>query len=301
MNLTRVFVVAFGAALVATAGLQGAAGATGAMHVKVTGKDYAGQLSAKSMPAPQGVVRLDHQVWGGRQEASDQRAAGRYRSTFDTWEYRDGRVHFADMTFSLKNAKGSWAGASIGARSTDGSHFIRAVAYGRGAYRGLRYVAIFHDKASGTAGTHLLDIDGWIDRGTAPARRPVATDDVHVKVTGKSTPDRVLPDQWAGFDKTSDPRTSGRYRTTMKLWTYPDGRMHFLGKYELSSELGTWKGEWHGIVTSDRRYVRFVDALGTGDLAGLRYRHVDVGRFPKSAPAPVSLSVNGWIESIEAP
>lgn len=301
MNLVRLLAFSLGAALAIVVGVQGAAGAPAAMHVKVTGKDYASQLSVKSMPAPKGVVRLDREVWGGRQEASDPRVAGQYRSTFDTWEYVDGRAHFADMSFSLKNAKGSWAGASMGARSTDGSHFIRAIAYGQGMYRGLRYVAIFHDKASGTAGTHLLDIDGWIERGAAPSKQPVVTDDVHVKVTGSSTPVQVLPAMGlrAGTEKTSDSRTSGKNRGTMKLWRFDDGRMHFSGTYELSSGAGSWKGVWHGVVTADRRYMQFVDALGAGEYEGLRYRHVDTGVYPKSAPKTIKLSVDGWIESVE--
>jgi hypothetical protein len=85
----------------------------------------------------------------------------------------------------------------------------------------------------------------------------------------------------------------------MKLWTYPDGRMHFFGNYKLSNELGVWRGDLHGIVTVDRRYIQFVDARGTGAFAGLRYRHVASGRYPKSAPKTIPLSVTGWIESID--
>jgi hypothetical protein len=302
MNLARM--LAFAGAIAVIVGVHGAAAAPAAMHVKVTGKDFAAQLKStpKTLPQGQGLVRLDREVWGGRQEASDPRASGRYRAAFDTWEYADGRAHFTDMSMSLTNAKGSWRGNSIGARTRDGSHFIRAVAYGQGAYRGLRYVAIFHDKASGTAGTHLLEVDGWIERGTAQAKQPVVTDDVHDKVTGTSRPDRVLPvfgDLRSGVERTSDPRTSGRYAGTMKMWQYPDGRMHFYGTYKLTSELGTWIGKWHGILTNDRRYLEFVDALGTGDLAGLRYRHVNSGRYPKSAPKTIRLSANGWIESVK--
>jgi len=80
---------------------------------------------------------------------------------------------------------------------------------------------------------------------------------------------------------------------------YPDGRMHFFGKYRLLSELGTWEGNWYGVVTKDRRYIQFVDALGTGDFEGLRYRHVDTGTYPKSSPKTITLVVNGWIESVK--
>jgi hypothetical protein len=301
MNLTRMLAVSLGA-VAAAIGVQGAAGAPVAMHVKVTGKDYAAQQSVKPLPVPRGVSERRFEAWGGRVEASDARVAGRYRSTFVTWEYSDGRAHFADMTFSLKNARGSWAGRSIGARSANGSHDIRAVSYGQGAYRGLRYVAIFHDRASGSAGTHLLDIDGWIESGTVPATQPVVTDDVHVKITGSSTPAQVLPAMGlrAGVEKTSDRRTTGRYRGTMKLWEFADGCMHFSGTYELTSGAGSWKGEWHGIVTSDRTYIQFVDALGTGAYSGLRYRHVDKGSYPRSAPKTIKLSVNGWIESVKS-
>jgi hypothetical protein len=301
MSLTRLLTLGFGAALSIVVGAQGAAGAPAAMHVGVTGKDYAAQVSAKPLPDVQGVLERRFETWGGRVEASDARVAGQYRSTFVTWEYSDGQAHFADIAFALKNAKGSWVSRSIGARSENGSHDIRALAYGQGAYRGLRYVAIFHDRASGSAGTHLLDIDGWIERGTAPATQPVVTDDVHVKITGSSAPAQVLPAMGlrAGVEKTSDPRTSGRYRGTMKLWKYRDGRMHFSGTYALTSDAGSWQGVWHGVVTSDRRYIQFVDALGTGAYKGLRYRHVDKGSYPKSAPKTIKLSVNGWIESVK--
>lgn len=174
MNLMRLLAISLGAALAIVVGGLGAAGAPAAMHVKVMGKDYASQLSRKSKPMPEGqsLVRLDHEVWGGKQEASDARVSGRYRTALDVWEYRDERSHFADMSMSLSNAKGSWRGDSIGVNTRDGSHFIRAIAYGRGAYRGLRYVAIVHDKASGAAAAHLFDVDGWIERGAAPSRQP---------------------------------------------------------------------------------------------------------------------------------
>lgn len=144
-------------------------------------------------------------------------------------------------------------------------------------------------------------MDGWIERATAPASLPIVTDDVHVKVIGSSAPAQVLPAMGlrAGAEKTTDPRTTGKYRGTMKLWRFQDGRMHFSGAYELTSGAGSWRGEWHGIVTRDRRYIQFVDALGTGEYAGLRYRHVDTGSYPKSAPKTVKLSVNGWIESVK--
>ena len=165
----------------------------------------------------------------GREEVSDPRVSGRYRSAFDVWEYRDGRAHFTDMTFTLTNAHGSWTGASFVARGADGSHYIRGIAYGTGTNKGLRYVMVLHDKPSGSA----------------------------------------------------------------------DGRMHFFGKYRLLSELGTWEGNWYGVVTKDRRYIQFVDALGTGDFEGLRYRHVDTGTYPKSSPKTITLVVNGWIESMK--
>lgn len=172
MHLSRT--LALGFAVGFAIGAQGASARPGgAMHVKVTGKDYASQLSMRSKPMPEGqsLVRLDHEVWGEKQEASDARVSGRYGTAFDVWEYRDERSHFADMSMSLSDAKGSWTGSSIGVNTRDGSHFIRAIAYGQAAYRGLRYVAIVHDKASGAAAAHLFDIDGWIERGTAPTGR----------------------------------------------------------------------------------------------------------------------------------
>ena len=294
--------LSLGSTVAIVIGVQGAAGAPAAMHVKVTGRDYASQLSVKPLPDVPGVLDRRREVWGGRDEMSDPRVTGRYRSAFNTWEYSDGRAHFADMTFSLTNAKGAWKGSSIGVRGTDGSHFIRGVSYGAGHYQGLRYVVILYDKASGTAGTHLLDVDGWIERVTAAPPVVESTDEVHVKVTGKSTPAQVLPatGQRAGTERTSDPRTTGAYRGTMKLYRYSDGRMHFFGTYALENEQGTWEGDWYGVVTRDRRYIQFVDAVGTGAFEGLRYRHVDVGRYPKSSPKTVTLAVNGWIESVES-
>ncbi len=130
----------------------------------------------------------------------------------------------------------------------------------------------------------------------------MATDDVHVKIVGKSRPLQVLPAMGlrAGTEKTSDPRTTGTYRGTMKLHRYSDGRMHFSGTYALENDQGTWEGDWYGIVTKDRRYIQFVDALGTGAFEGLRYRHVDTGMYPRSGPKTITLAVNGWIESIES-
>lgn len=302
MNLVRLLALSLGAAVVIAVGVQRAAGAPAAMHVKVTGKDSASQSSVKPLPEVTGVLDRRHEVWGGRQDSSDARVSGRYRVAFDVWEYPDERVHFADMSMTLSGAKDSWRADSFGVNTRDGSHYIRALAYGQGAYRGLRYVAIVHDKASGSAGTHLFDVDGWIERGKAPAKQPVVTDDVHDKVTGTSRPDRILSvmgDLRVGVERTSDPRTSGKYRGAMKVWTYPDGRMHFFGTYKLTSKQGVWIGQWHGIMTSDRRYLEFVDALGTGELAGLRYRHVNSGNYPKSGPRTITLSTTGWIESVE--
>jgi hypothetical protein len=302
MKLMRLLALSLAAAVVIAVGVQGAVGAPEAMHVKVTGKDSASQSSVKPLPEVTGVLDRRHEVWAGRQDSSDARVSGRYRVAFDVWEYRDESSHFADMSMTLSNAKGSWRADSFGVNTRDGSHLIRALAYGQGAYRGLRYVAIVHDKASGSAGTHLFDVDGWIERGTAPAKQPVATGDVHDKVTGTIALQSVIPGGWQirnGVEKSSDPRTSGAYVGTMKRWTYPDGRMHFFGNYKLENELGVWRGELHGVVTVDRRYIQFVDARGTGAFAGLRYRHVDSGRYPESAPKTIKLSVVGWIESVE--
>ncbi len=44
--------------------------------------------------------------------------------------------------------------------------------------------------------------------------------------------------------------------------------------------------------------MQCVDAIGTGAFEGLRYRHVDTGKYPLSRPKTVTLAVNGWIESV---
>jgi hypothetical protein len=298
MGFTRSLAVGvlFAMALVAAAH-----GASSASHAKVVGKDWARQVAPGTDERRGSAVVTRRARWGGREKTTDGRVSGTYRNAFDIWAYPDGRMHFADVEFVLKNARGAWNGSGFGARAADGSHYIFATSLGGGAHAGLRYRLFVHDKASGTAAAHTFDVDGWIERGAASATQPVVTDDVHLKVAGSSTPVQALPARGmrAGAEKTSDSRTTGKYRGTMKLWKFQDGRMHFSGTYELTSGAGSWTGEWHGIVTSDRRYIQFVDALGSGAFAGLRYRHVDTGRYPKSAPKTIKLSVDGWIESVK--
>jgi len=102
-----------------------------------------------------------------------------------------------------------------------------------------------------------------------------------------------------GTERTSDPRTTGKFRPGRYRAGYPGGRLYVYGAYALVSRLGTWTGRWYG-VTQDRRYIQFVDATGRGAFAGLRYRHVDTGTYPMSNPKTITLTVNGWIESIES-
>jgi hypothetical protein len=281
-----------------TVALQGAPGATPG-HLKVIGKDYAAGLSQRALPRAGNAIRL-HQVWGGRQEASDRRVSGRYRTEFVSWEYADGRVHFTDQTFTLTNPRGGFKGAAFGARCIDGSHFIRAVADGTGAYKGLRYVTVIHDRASGSAGSHLFEIDGWLDRSGPTPPQATAADVVHAKITGTNTPYRLKSAMGlrSGIEKTSDPRTTGIFRGTMRFWEFDDGRWHFSGTGRLVTKAGVWTGTWLGVRTPDRTYMQFVDLAGQGALAGLRYRHVDTGRVPTSSPDTITLSVNGWIESV---
>lgn len=303
MNPTRLVALSVGAAVAIVVLVQGAVGAPAAMHVKVTGKDWARELAPGTSEYRDRITVTRRTRWGGRVEASDPRVSGTYRTVFDIWAYPDNRMHFTDASLTLANARGFWKGQSFGARGADGSHYIFGTQHGGDAYSGLRYRIFVHDRASGTAAAHTFDVDGWIERLFWPPPNPKTTDDVHVNVTGSSTPIQVLPAAGvrAGTERTSDPRTTGKHRGTMKLWKYRDGRMHFSGRYELTSGAGSWKGEWYGIVTKDRRYIQFVDALGTDEYAGLRYRHVDTGVYPKSSPKTIKLSVNGWIESVSTP
>lgn len=143
--------LSLGVAVAIAAGVQGAAGAPTSMHVKVTGKDFASQLSLEPLPGRAGVSGRS-EVWGGREETSDPRVSGRYGSAFGVWEYSDYRAHFTDGTYALTNARGQWKGTFYGVRGPDGSHYLFGTHEGRGAYRGLRYRTVVHDKASGTSG-----------------------------------------------------------------------------------------------------------------------------------------------------
>jgi hypothetical protein len=64
------------------------------MHVEVTGKDFASEPSSTPRPMPEGfaLIRLGHEVWGGRQEMTGPRVNGRFRAAFDWWEYPDGHA-----------------------------------------------------------------------------------------------------------------------------------------------------------------------------------------------------------------
>jgi len=69
MKLTRkrgvlLFSMSLGVAM-ALASLQAAAGATRSVHVKVTGRDFASQLSMKPLPDRPGVLSRRHEVWAG--------------------------------------------------------------------------------------------------------------------------------------------------------------------------------------------------------------------------------------------
>ena len=60
-----------GAAFAMAAGIRRALGAPAAMHVEVTGKDYASQQSVRPWPDVSGVLDRRSEVWGGRQETYD--------------------------------------------------------------------------------------------------------------------------------------------------------------------------------------------------------------------------------------
>ncbi len=73
------FALSLGTAVAIAVGVQGAAGAPAAMHVKITGKDWARQL-ASGTDETRGRVTITHRtLWGGTARTSDPRVSGTYR------------------------------------------------------------------------------------------------------------------------------------------------------------------------------------------------------------------------------
>lgn len=299
MGVTRLLGFSLGAVVAISVGVQGAVGAPAAMHVKITGKDWARQLAPGADERRGNAVVTRRARWGGKAKTTDSRVSGTYRNAFDIWGYPDSRMHFADIKIVLKNPRGAWKGSGFGIREADGSHYIFATSVGSGAHAGLRYRLFVHDKASGSAEAHTFDVDGWIERATAPTPQPVVAGDVHVKVVGRSNNAAGSAGVRIGSETTSDPRTTGGYTGTVRMWKFPDGRLHLSGEFALRSSLGTWTGTRYAIVTSDGRYIEFVDLLGQEGLSGLRYRRVGNGRWPGAATASFTLTVSGWIESVK--
>ncbi len=293
--------------------MPGAGAVTTPMHVKVVGKEWTSRLQPGTAAKKDGADVTVGDVWGGREETSDPRVSGTYRITFDLWWYPGGAVHFPVIAYTLTNSGGKWQGASFGGRGSDGSHYVLGTAYGAGSFQGLRYRFVAYDKESGTASSHTFDLDGWIERGTAPASEPrVVPGSKHVRVTGKDQASPLRPGTetrsgtatitgnavWSGTEETSDPRTTGAYRATTTAYRYPDGRVHFSGMVALANARGTWKGPLHGIRAPDGREFLFVDAQGTGSYRGLRFRSVSTGTAPVAA-ASRTFDLEGWIEQVK--
>jgi len=102
----------------------------------------------------------------------------------------------------------------------------------------------------------------------------------------------------AGAEKTSDPRLSGGYRGTMTSYQIRTAHA-LLGGVHPRERARHLEGEVVRRRDAGPPVLQFVDAIGTCAFEGLRYRHVDTGRYPKSGAKTITLAVNGWIESVK--
>lgn len=82
-------------------------GASSTTHAKVVGKDWARELDRGTSERRGNAVVMRRARWGGTERTTDSRVSGTYRNAFDIWGYPDSRMHFADVTFVLKNARGA--------------------------------------------------------------------------------------------------------------------------------------------------------------------------------------------------
>lgn len=136
--------------------------ASGPGHIKVTGNAWSTELKPSSETRSGSVRIYRNGLWGGTEKTSDPRTTGKYTVTMTSYEYPDGRAHLWGL-YTLTNARGTWKGPWYGVRAKDGSHYIFVDATGNGAFRGLRYRYVDTDKASGDAGSHTFDLNGWIE------------------------------------------------------------------------------------------------------------------------------------------